>query len=109
VASGRYTEPAVPVTLFVETIMTSLSEQLANEMAGEAAKPAKRSRSKLPPRVTHYILIQPWDVYVVNATEVQASTTPDLDAWMPVVAVSPYQAKLIGIRLQRRLTGQPGV
>jgi hypothetical protein len=95
------------VILFMENIMSNLSEQLANEMAGEEKQPAKRSRSKLPPRVTHYILIQPWDVYVVDATEVQASTTPDLDAWLPVVADSLQHAKLIGVRLQRRLTGQP--
>jgi D-serine deaminase-like pyridoxal phosphate-dependent protein len=71
-----------------------------------AATSKPRTRSKLPPRVTHWILIQPWQVYIADADTIgTAIDTPIADGWMPVVAKSEEHARAIGAALLRRLKG----
>lgn len=58
----------------------------------------------LPPRVTHYILIHSWGVYVVSAESAGIKNHSETN-WIPVIAESNADASEQGCALYLRLTG----
>jgi len=66
----------------------------------------KRVRPKAP-RVTHFIQLQPFGVFVVDAeTYVATGGDPYSPLWMPVVAHTADAARAIGENLILRFAGK---
>jgi hypothetical protein len=63
-------------------------------MTSVTAEAPKRSRAKLPPRVTHYALVRPWKIYIEPAEGKDAKSMQQ-DGWMPIVADSNDDAEVI--------------
>lgn len=60
------------------------------------------------PRVTHYILLQSWAIYAVDAEAVPVNflSSGEGEDWIPVVATSMDEAKGKGAKLFARLTSK---